>query len=271
MSAALEIIEARISSEVATHIVDLTDEDVFGYHKSDFGVDFDLDVYELSIRLRFYDDQLEDSDAHVMINDRNTRFCVFDNSRSFPIPSGGRKQFDIHAAYRRLLATLADYERAKAQFEARKEIRINGLVFKKQLRADQQSLIYSLDDLPPHVEAAIEIRLTNWIEHHTIGDLDQIKVVIANGSRDDVRFTINCGAGYCDYFNYNQKLAAELRKHKHRINNVLSSLDSPLEIKLDMGALHKRATVEKDVTTVMHDIEKILSNHGITLEVQRHG
>jgi hypothetical protein len=52
---------------------------------------------------------------------------------------------------------------------------------------------------------------------------------------------------------------------------VLSSIDSPLEIKLDMGALHKRATVEKDATTVMRDIEKLLSNHGITLEVQRHG
>ncbi len=273
MKTALEIIEARISSEVKTHVVDLTDADVLDRHKSDFGVDYDLDVYNLSIRLSFFDDQLKDSDAHVLINDRYMQFHVFDNMRVFTIPAGGRKRFDVYAAYRKLLATLADYERAKAQFEARNEIKVNGLVFKKQASADQNSLIYRLNDLPQHVEAEIRIELdtnTDWIDHYA-GDLNRVWVTIANGSKDDVRFAINCGAGRCDYFNYNQKLAAELRKYKHRINNVLSSIDSPLEIKLDMGALHKHATIEKDTTTVMRDVEKLLSNHGITLEVQRHG
>lgn len=268
MSAALEIIEARISSEDQKNIVDLTDEDILGRHESDFGVEYELDTYKLSIVVSFYDNggPMDSNGAYVLVDDRVMTFVANGNERSFPLPAGGRKQFDIYAAYKKLLAVINDYEKLRAQFKLRKDIKINGLDFKRQPDTDSNVTSYQLTELPPHIEAKIIVTFDS-----SLGNLDSVRVVIADGSKSDVKFIIRCRESRCDYFNFNQRLAAELRKYKHRIANVLSSLDSPLEIKLDMGALHKHATIDKDAIAIMHDIEKILSNHGITLEVQRHG
>jgi hypothetical protein len=265
MKTALQLIQARTSTEDGAVIIDLRDRNVAGEYALSNG--FNAIVERLAGAFKWsiqFDDEAGRT-CWISVKPGLAQYSIDGNRKDVKIKAEDYVNFDLNRAYRNVESLLREVERLREQMLSRTSISAGRITFQRVPGMQQESsgpvLVFKANT-SSFIEAVVKVYL------NADNDMHGVRVAIGSGTTSDVRFSLD--SSEIDYFNFTQSLSAAFAKRKHKIDAVMYVEDVPLQIKMDLGAWHRYAEIEHDQLSIISEIEKLLEKHGIELEVRNH-